>query len=464
MTKIENILEKIRDFFKKDSRKAVFVLFILELLINIWITPNKYDSEFFIKQMAEMSVFDFVSMRYQNWTSRVIIEFVLCVVLPRYSLVWAVLNTIMMTILGYSIIKLLVNDDNKDLIWMSLAFILLYPLSKIATCDWGAGSINYIWPLAMLLFSAIPIKKYFGGEKIPQYMYLIYSLALIFACNHEQACIIAFGLYFIFTILAIIKDKRKVHPFLFVQCVLIILSLLWIATCPGNYVRKNEEIKTCYMDFEMLGVFDKFALGLTSTVNDLLINTNIVFLVFTLVSAVYIFIKYKNNLYRVTALIPLVSALVFGVFKDLAYNLFPYFGMFGEMMSKPNPMVTPGNYIHFVNFLPLILAFVILGSITLNILLIFKNLKNNIAIVIYMLGVISRVALGFSPTVFASTDRTFIFLEFAFIMISILIWKEFLKETDKTLVKNRNRWKILIVTLALLEYIHTLIYTLISQM
>lgn len=161
MTKIENILEKMREFFKKDRRKAVFVLFILELLINIWITPNKYDSEFFIKQMAEMSVFDFVSMRYQNWTSRVILEFVVCIVLPRYSLVWAVLNTIMMTILGYSIIKLLVNDDDKDLTWMSLGFILLYPLSKIATCDWGAGSINYIWSLAMLMFSAIPIKKIF---------------------------------------------------------------------------------------------------------------------------------------------------------------------------------------------------------------------------------------------------------------------------------------------------------------
>lgn len=464
MTKIEVVLGKIRDFFKSNTRIAILVLFILEFMLNIWITPNKYDSEFYIKQMAEMSVFDFVGMRYQTWTSRVLIEFLLGIVLPRYSLVWAILNTIMMTILGYSILKLLIKDDNKSLIWMSLSFILLYPLSKIATCDWGAGSVNYIWPLAMLLFSAIPIKKIFSGEKIKKYMYPLYSVALLFACNQEQACAIAFGVYGIFTILAILKEKRKVHPFLMIQCILIILSLVFIATCPGNYARKNEEIATYYMNFGMLGIFDKFSLGLTSTVNHLLVHTNIVFLVFSLVSAVYIFMKYKNNLYRTTAFIPLVLGLVFGVFKDLACKIFPYFGMFCEMISEEQLMLTPGNYINFINFIPLIMAFVVLGSILLNILLIFKNLKNNIALILYALGVMSRVVLGFSPTVFASTDRTFIFLEFAFIMITILIWQEFLQETDKAPIKARNRLGTLIVTLSALQYMHTLIYVLISQM
>lgn len=464
MTKIENILEKIRTFFKNHIRMVVLALFLLELMLNIWITPNKYDSEFYIKQMAEMSVFDFVSMRYQTWTSRVLIEFLICIVLPKYSLIWAILNTIMMTILGYSILKLLIKEENKSLTWMSLAFILLYPLSKIATCDWGAGSINYIWPLTMLLFSAIPIKKIFCKEKIAKYMYPIYSIALIFACNQEQSCAIAFGLYGIFTVLSIVKEKRKVHPFLIVQCIFIILSLLFIATCPGNYARKNEEIVTYYMDFGMLGIFDKFSLGLTSTVNYLLVHTNLVFIVFTLVSAVYIFIKYKNNLYRTTALIPLVLGLVFGLFKSFACEIFPYFGMFCEMISQEQVMLTPGNYINFINFIPLIMAFVVLGSIALNILLIFKNLKNNIAIILYALGGMSRVILGFSPTVFASTDRTFIFLEFAFIMISILIWQEFLKETDKASAKVRSRLATFIVTLSALQYIHILIYVLISQM
>lgn len=191
MTKINNFLEKVKSFFKSNMRMAVFVLFVLEFFLSIWITPDKYDSEFYIQKMQEMSIFDFVSMRYQTWTSRVLIEFLICFILPRTSLVWAILNTIMMTILGYSIIQLFVKDDDKSLTWMAICFILIYPLNNIATCDWGAGTINYTWPLAMLLFSSIAIKKMWNGEKIRKVMYPIYSLALIFACNQEQSCAVA---------------------------------------------------------------------------------------------------------------------------------------------------------------------------------------------------------------------------------------------------------------------------------
>lgn len=464
MTKIEAFFGKIKNFFRSNRRTAVFVLFLLELFISIWITPDQYDSAFFIEKAQEMSIFDFVSMRYQTWTSRIIIETILCIILPQKAIVWAILNTVMMTILGYSILKLLVKEDNKSLTWISICLILIYPLNKIATCDWGAGTINYTWPLAMLMFSSIALQKMWNGEKIPKWMYPIYSLALLFACNQEQACAIAAGLYFITTILIILKHKKKTNPFLFIEDGLVVLSFLLIVTCPGNYVRKTEEIATYYMDFQTLGLFDKISLGLTSTVNNLLLNTNLVFFVFSLISAVYLFRKYKNNLYRAIALIPLVACLIFGVGKDIVGKVYPYFGIFCETLNTQQAMLTPENYLNFINFVPLILAFVVLGSVALNILVIFKNLENNFAILIYGLGLMSRIALGFSPTVFASTDRTFLFFEFALLMISILIWQEFMKETDKTQVKARTNLATVIAVLAVLEYWHTILFVLMSQM
>ena len=188
------------------------------------------------------------------------------------------------------------------------------------------------------------------------------------------------------------------------------------------------------------------------------------FLVFSLVSAVYITKKYKNNLYKAIALVPVVSCLIFGILNDVVCKLYPYFGIFCEKMNAHQAILTPENYLNVINYLPLILAFLVLGSIMLNILLIFRNLENNIAVVIYILGLMSRIALGFSPTVFASTDRTFLFFEFALIMITILIWQEFVKETDKTPVKARTNLATLIVCLAILQYFHTIIYTGMSQM
>ena len=100
----------------------------------------------------------------------------------------------------------------------------------------------------------------------------------------------------------------------------------------------------------------------------------------------------------------------------------------------------------------------------LNILLIFKELKNNIAIVIFILGLATRVALGFSPTVFASTDRTFIFFEMAILLVCILVWKEYLKETDKAQIKTRQKIETFIVMMAILQYLHTLVFAFVSEM
>lgn len=232
-------MTKIRNFLKTNQRKCLLIFFILEFFISIWITPNKYDSEFFIKQMQEMSIWDFISMRYQTWTSRIFIETLICLILPKTGIIWAMLNTIMMTILGYSILKLFVKEDNKILNWMAICFIFIYPLDKIASCDWGAGSMNYTWPLAMLLFSMIPIAKIQRQEKIAKFMYPIYSAALVFACNQEQCCMLAFCAYTIFTIYHILKNK-KVHPFLVVQCIFALFSLLFIATCPRKLCQKNR--------------------------------------------------------------------------------------------------------------------------------------------------------------------------------------------------------------------------------
>ena len=218
------------------------------------------------------------------------------------------------------------------------------------------------------------------------------------------------------------------------------------------------------MEFASFGFLDKISLGLTATVNHLLVGTNLVYFVFSLVCCVYIFKQYKYKLYRAISLIPLVTSLIFGILKDVVCRVYPYFGVFYEMIMKETAMLTPGNYLDFIHFLPLILSFLVLGSMLLNILLIFKKLGNNSAIVIYALGVISRVALGFSPTVFSSADRTFIFFEFALIIISILIWQEFEKETDKSQIKVRSRLATFIAVIAVLQYAHTLIYTFMSQM
>ena len=99
----------------------------------------------------------------------------------------------------------------------------------------------------------------------------------------------------------------------------------------------------------------------------------------------------------------------------------------------------------------------------LNILLIFKNLKNNIAVLVFLVGLASRLIMGFSPTVFASAMRTNLFLDFSMLITTLLIWQEFKKKTDKNEKKVQRRIYFTIKILAIFQYANALVGILLTQ-
>ena len=129
-------------------------------------------------------------------------------------------------------------NENMTLL---IAMIIIYPMMQMNSAGWAATTINYMWPMALGLFSLIPIRKVWDGEKIKFWQYPLYVIALLFSANQEQACAILFGTYLLFAILMVIKNK-KIHPFIVIQNILVIASLIFILTCPGNSVRTQTEI------------------------------------------------------------------------------------------------------------------------------------------------------------------------------------------------------------------------------
>ena len=98
----QKMKEKIEKFLK-DGRAAILAIFILELLLMIFITPNKYDDASFLSSLETNSVISLVKERYFIWTSRVIIEFVLFTVLTTSKYLWIFIQACMMALIGYSI-------------------------------------------------------------------------------------------------------------------------------------------------------------------------------------------------------------------------------------------------------------------------------------------------------------------------------------------------------------------------
>ena len=455
------VKEKINNLLA-DGKGAIFAIFLLEFILAIFITPDKFDDATFIESVTNNSILNYVTGRYSNWSSRVIIEFTLCFVLKTSKYLWIIIQSAMMAIIGYSISKLFIKENKKELNYMILFMILIYPFNVMASAGWAATTTNYMWPLATALFCLIPIQKVWNKEKIKNFTYPLYILSLLYACNQEQTCAIVCGTYLLYSLFFILKDK-KIHPFIVFQTILSIASLIFILTCPGNYVRKDYEISNIFPDFEELTILDKVSVGLTSTFGELIGHANLPFVILSLIIAVYIFIYYKEKLYRVIALIPLITVSVLGVFIDIIGRHYSYFPAFREILLQEDLIYTVANCDNLMNIFPLMMSFVILICMSISILIIFKNLKSNIAILIFFIGLASRLIIGFSPTIFASGVRTMIFFEFAMLIVGILIWQEFIKKTDKIDRKVQGRLGAIIKCASILQYANVLLCVLFTK-
>ena len=460
----EKLKEKIKKIFENGTG-ALILLFVLEIILVMFVTPNLYDDAWFIKQITneidpetnqviEHTIPDFVKGRYSNWSSRVIIEFILCLTLKTSKYLWILIESLMVTLVGYSISKIFTKENKRSNNLMLVAMILIYPYSIMHQAGWAATTINYMWPLATCLFALIPIKKIWDKEKFKVWEYPLYTLALLFAGNQEQTSAILVCFYILFTIIITVRDK-KLKPYMVIQTLLAIASIVFILTCPGNYVRQEDEMRR-FIDFRMLNVIDKFVLGFTSTYCEILDGNNIVYTLLTAMLAIYVFTNYKEKLYRVIALIPLISILVLGHFAPITFATFPNLEIFRDLLITEDVMLTVENCNNLYYVMPILFAFMNFICIGMSILLLTKKFKNNIAILIYLAGLASRIILGFSPTVFVSKSRTMIFFDFAMIIISYIIWQEISK--DKKESKPINLINIAIKTTAAVQYLNVLVY------
>ena len=448
--------EKLKKFF--ENRRGILVLlFILQLVLTIFITPNTYDDEWFIKQITdelnvetgeiiEHTIPDFLENRYNNWSSRIIIEFVLCLVLKTSKYLWILIQTLMVVLTCYSLSKLFVKENKNRNNFMLMAMILIYPYYTMNQTGWASTSVNYLWPLACGLFSLIPIKKVWDGEKFKWWQYPLYTVSLIFAANQEQAGALLLGFYSVFTVMMIFRKDKKIKGIIVFQTIISLLSVIFILTCPGNAIRQAEELYR-FKGYEMLSFIEKFVLGFTSTFANIIDKQNIVYILLTSLLAMYIYFNYKEKIYRVIATIPLASVLILGTFLPILNGLFPYLKTFEELITHQDVLLTVANCNNVYYAFPIIFAFLNFICIAMSLLLLFKNLKNNVAILIYLAGLASRIIIAFSPTVFVSKTRTMIFFDFAMIAVSYIIWNK-LHTEDKT----EKQEKILNVTDAIIKF------------
>ena len=201
--------------------------------------------------------------------------------------------------------------------------------------------------------------------------------------------------------------KRSIKPLL-PTFIIGTLNLIYVLTARGNEIRYNQELTNWFPDFEKLSIPKKIELGYSSTLRHLFFDkqsTILLFLfllfVFTLSSQIY---RKKFSFIGIFGLLPLPISLLFS-FNEYLQN-----GRVLEVLNNFNQYGTTINLLDPKTWIPDILLTILLMSILVAIIyLLDYQVTSYVPLLFICAAIVSRLIMGFSPTIWASATRTYLF-------------------------------------------------------
>jgi hypothetical protein len=409
----------------KKKETACCLLLFLAVMAIFHSLMREYIGDFikFSSYLNHRTLPQLLLYRYQTWSSQVLIEAPL-MLMSHYHLLllWKILDTLMWAAALAVMMRLTRHKADK----LVTCLFLLYPILEMGSAGWVATTMNYLWPATACMAALISLDKLYQGEKVGFFPAIGFLLLELYGTNFETLGAFYFCVLFYFSICAILyKKKRSIGSILFVllQYAISIGNMAFALTCPGNDLRKAQEIHDWMRDFVSLTKVDKLVLG-TDVTGSALLSSNLFFAAFSLMLFLAILLR-KNHTKAHLALsaIPGIFVLARTILNPVIAIYFPAFGkMFGSSVGRIDGI----DYYNPSSYLPFILFILIAVSIFLAFMNGFETLHQGVFLcVVFLAGLLTRVVMGFSPTLYGSGNRTFFFLDLAmvFCITKMYCWR-----------------------------------------
>ena len=408
-------------------QNSVFIIFLILIAVLSFVKFAKIDGDSGYFGAVELDkLADFTVMRYQTWTSRNIIEAIL-VISCHFPMLFALANVFFCGVLYKSVYGVAKKKDSRQLEFIVATSILasLIP-AALNSAGYIPTIVNYLWPVSALTYVIYILKQLATRQKLLPRQYVFTVLAAIFGANSEQCAALLFGaVIVILGYLIYLRKKKdfKLPKFIFVLFTISIASLIHIATCPGNAQRIIVETTVHFPGFASLGFFDKVLLGFSDVITDMFAAAHPFYVAGLLILGIAV-LGSKNNLKKVwnRILISLPSFILAGALLfeyyyhkatgDFMLTRIPYFAEHGDTLRYKLAMLL---------FVVVLVAYLIYCFY----ILCKKKLLFIATLGIFLIaGVLSKIIIGFSPSIFYSEFRTTTPLYISLVFIFCLLFSK----------------------------------------
>lgn len=397
-----------KSFIKNKTYYYIFITASILILLSQFIFPSLLADDNYYKMVVanqyHNNLLAFLKFHYDFWSSRLIIEAVLSI-LVKYFWLWRILNSLIIVSL-IAILNAYFNPaKNKTFLLFSILLLLLIPSQQLYETGWVATTLNYLWPVTFCLYGFYPIfKKLKDQRTLHLYDYLLTTPLLLFALNQEQVNICYFS-FLLCTIVYIFVVHQKVF-LLIPQLLISSLQLIFTFTTPGNTKRTAIEAANRFPDFIHYSLFHKIDLGFTAVGRMLFIENDFLITIFLIILVIMVFSKTNKISWRCLSLIPVSFNLLF-IFFSSPNNKTIFNLLVPRFLSKITNTGTGAKLLSPLTWIPDFCFLISILAIVLSLFIIYRDISQKILFsIIFIMGILSKFIMGFSPTVWASGNRT----------------------------------------------------------
>lgn len=415
---------------KKENQlyKILLVLtFFISFALCCLITYSDGDDAFFLKtHEIHSGFFDFVTFLTKTMNGRIAATSTLWVVFSSPIWVWRFLNTAAITTFVFMFTKIsqIIQPTNSKLLSTFFAcssFVIMSVGIFGYSCLWITGSINYLWPCVTAMITIYPfLKTAFSTDiNIHPSLWIIATISGIYTCFAQEQIAAITAVSTAIICLQICITNKKINIKSLIPCIIFLSTTVLLITAPFTDNRAEREIARWLPDYLFLNIPQKLFITVQWIAHSVSHGLKWIFVAIWLY-ALTVFIKRKQHVFTVIS-----SILIIVCIGSLFFNQINNVGLDSLDMTKKvehAPLISDlsvANMISLCFWLSvLVLSFIIILKAVAN------RKKQITTALIYFASIASLAVMFFSPTIYASGDRSLYYTAVCLLIIAIIITNE----------------------------------------
>ncbi|MBR2937936.1 MAG: hypothetical protein IKB80_05550 [Oscillospiraceae bacterium] len=392
-----------------------FTLFLF--LQHLWL-PMCGDDAYLLPLVGVRSIPEHFAELYR-YNGKIFTDFTAFLFYHLPYVVWKIFNTGVFLAVAILLAQLFTQNTVADAL-VVCALVAIFPLGYLGTAGYIATCANYLYPLCGLLFIAWQLKRLLYQKE--HWVWQFFSLPVMaYVLNQDQAACILVGGLLLALIACFLQHRSKQATAWIAGYFLVALAGYIVLFClPGHINRMTDtlEMELYLPEYANWSLWKKLYHGYTSTVANVFLHHN------TITILVY-FLVFLLCLARGTLLGRILSPLPLAGFLCLKLLNQNTLLRFITDMPELSPTTTPAGLAGFAfcGFCLICLVISLWDCV--------RQEHRYLLLGLLILGGGSRLLMGMSPTLYASSYRTFTYLLFSLIACCLVLLQKMKVNSSK---------------------------------